>query len=248
MLVLGSLAAVSVGVAQEEAPGPVVRLTTIEINPAHVQKWRGGLRALAEGARNAELPPAEFGWWAVHDGHRTTIVSLRQRDAVIAGRPMMQRIRESNAEAAAKVQEAFSGTESRVIRDEIWTEVTDLSYDAPGEIEFGGSVSVDMWVAPGKGQEFQEAVKALNKLRADAGYPYDVNVYRVMVGEPRFVAVTFFDTREAFYGANGLGRLAQAKNVEGIGQAFGTMLGTLSRYENRPAMRYGEAASYPPAP
>jgi hypothetical protein len=251
--VLGALACTallaSVGLAQD-TPAPAFTMTTLEHTPSTMGAWRNAEAQVVEALKAANIPAAEVGWWAYVKDNKTMIVRPRSRDALFGGggQGSMARLRAAAPEKAAEIQKAFEGTQLRVVSSEVFVQSADLSYasgmDAGTQ---GGAQVVDVVVAPGQGAAFNEAIQAINKVRADLKYPYNVQVYRVRIGEPRTMVVTFFDSAENFFGKNSLDRLAAGNSAAqaALGAAFGALINTVSSWDSK-LTNYAAAMSYPP--
>ncbi len=245
----GTVLFATAAVAQDAPPPPIFQVTTLELAPATMTKWLGGLRAQAAAAKTVGLPPAEFGWWTYTEGNRVIIVIPRERDAVIAGRPTMARIREANAKLADEIAAAFEGATVRLVSQELTVHAPNLSYTPATQYEPGAAEILDAWIAPGQGQAFNEAIREFNEVRTKMGYPYSVELYRVRLGETRTRLVTFIDSRENFYGKNSVGRLMAGKaDVQAAWQAaIAKVLPTVTRWEST-SVDYTADLSYPPMP
>ena len=73
---------------------------------------------------------------------------------------------------------------------------------------------------PGQGAAMDSSRKAFVEFRKKIGYPYSVLALRVAIGEPRFLFVTLYDSREAFFGTNALMQVVQRANAEAEWQAL----------------------------
>lgn len=150
---LAALASLSLlgtmAVAQEAAPPPIFQMTTLEVNPSTLQQYMAGLAKQAAAAKAVGLPAAELGWWTYQEGNRIVTVVPRQRDAVLAPRPVAVRIRDANPALADEITAAFEGVQARVFSQELWVHAPNLSYDATTTIEPGGAQVIDVIIAPG---------------------------------------------------------------------------------------------------
>lgn len=208
----GSALIATLAVAQEPAapPPPVFQVTTLELTPATMAAFRNARAKVAEAAKALNLPVEQFGWWDYNDGNRTMIVSPRNRDNVLQGLGNARaRIREANPEADKEITAMMEGTQVRVLSQELIMAQPNRTYEPATQPEVGGVSISDIRIAPGQGQAFNEALAAMNKVRADIKYPYPMRAFNVRFGESRTVLATFFDTREAYYGKNQMGRLLE---------------------------------------
>ncbi len=251
--VLGALACtallVSTGTAQD-TPAPAFTLTTLEHTPSTMGAWRNAEAQMVEALKAANIPAAEVGWWAYVKDNKTMIVRPRSRDALFGagGQGSMARLRAVAPEKVEALQKAFQGTQLRVVSSEVFTQSTNLTYASGMDLGTqGGAQVVDVMIAPGQAAAFNEAMQAVNKVRADLKYPYNVQVYRVRLGVPRAMVVTFFDSAENFFGKNSLDKLA-AGNSEAraaLDAAFTALIKTVSGWDSQ-ITTYAAAMSYPP--
>lgn len=239
----------TVAVAQEASPPPIFQMTTWELAPSTTGQFMAGLAKQASAARTVGLPAAEVGWWTYSEGNRIIVVAPRQRDAVLANPQTMARIREANAALAEEVTAAFGGVQTRMLSQELLIHAPNLSYDPAAQITPGGAQLIDVIIAPGQGRAFNEAIQALNQVRADVGSPYSMQVFRVRLGQTRTVLVTFYDTQEAFHGANSMPRLMAGKPAAQAAWQAGIekIMASTTSYTFT-MMNYAAAQSYPPVP
>jgi hypothetical protein len=252
--VLGALAGAAVSFslasAQDAPPPPVYQMTTLELEPGTMMAWRDGLRKQAAAAKAHNLPAAEVGWWAMNDNNRTIIVRQASRDQLFSNPQVMQKIRAVDSAGAAGIAAAFQGGRVVKMTTEILQHALDLSYQPATPLpadQFGGMVILDVDVAPGQGEAFNEAIRGLNKAMADLKYPYARNLYRVRMGEGRTQIYTFIDNRENYYGKNSVQRLMEANPAAAgaLRTAYEAMLKTVSHMESGWA-GYARDLSYPP--
>ena len=253
--ILGALAGAALVVpvvsAQDAPPPPVFQITTLELEPGSMMAWRDGLRKQAAAAKAANLPANEVGWWAMNDQNRTMIVRPHSRDELFSNPQVMQKIRAADSAAAAGIAAAFQSGRVSGMMTEIIQLAPDLSYQPATPMpndQFGGVIILDIKIAPGQGQAFNQAVQALNKAWADLKYPYARNLYRVRMGEGRTQIYTFIDNRENYYGKNSVQRLMDANPAaaEALRTAYQAMLKTVTSLESGWA-GYARDLSYPPA-
>jgi len=246
--VLACAAVVSTAHAQD-APNPVFQVLTLEHTPATMSAWRSAMAKEVAALKAANIPASEVGWWAYTRDNKTILVRPRSRDALFpGGGGGMGRLRQVDSAKAAEVGAAFQGSQVRLTSNEIIEHAPNLSYTPSVEPKSIGGVNViDIMIAPGQGQAFNEAVRALNEIRKTIDYPYSVQVYRVRMGEPRTVIVTFYDTREAYFGRNSMDTLLERRTMqqEQFQKAIGTILSAVSGWQSWLG-GYAENMSYPP--
>lgn len=235
--------------AQDAPPPPVFQVTTLELSPSTLVKFRNGLQKQAEAAKAVNLPAGEVGWWTYSEGNRLIIVAPRPRDNLLVNPMTRARIREANPALDQGITDAYAGAQARLASQELIVHAPNLSRDGSAGIEPMGAQVAHIMIAPGQGQVFNEAIQAMNKVRADIGYPYSVQLYRVRFGETRTMIVTFFDSREAFVGRNSIQRLLEGKpEAQAAWQAaIDKVLSATASYRFE-LVDYAPALSYPPMP
>jgi len=252
-IVLGALVMAvpsTVASAQDaNTPPPVMQITTLELAPATMVAWRNGLRKMAAAAKAANLPAAEVGWWSLNEGNRTMIIRPRARDELFSNTQLRQKIAKANPEADKEIAAAFEGTQILGITNEILQGSPNLAYRPAQRLEGapGGTVTVDYTILPGQGRAFNEAIQAMNKALAQINYPYERIVVRVRMGEARTQLITFFDTRENYFGKNSIFRLSDGNQAarDGLTAARQALLKTVGSM-HMSISGYSASQSYPP--
>jgi hypothetical protein len=150
---------------------------------------------------------------------------------------------------AYRAWQATLGGGSRMVRSEIWVEIPDHTYEPASPPKATGVSSASVTVAPGKAAAFDSARRDFVKFRQKVGYPYRVAAYRVVIGVPRMVYVTFYDSREKFFGPNTLTALAEKANASEEWRALGARLTAAMGMEwNTTLWSYNAGMSYVPTP
>ena len=99
----------------------------------------------------------------------------------------------------------------------------------------------------GKVAAFDTARRDFVKFRQKVGYPYPVRAYRVVIGEPRIVFVTSFDSREAFFGSHRFAAFVEKAGAQAEWHALQARLGgTMGLEWEVKLWNFNEAASYLP--
>jgi hypothetical protein len=157
-------------------------------------------------------------------------------------------IQAANPEAFRQWQ-ASQPQGSAVLRTEIWVEVPDQHY-IPATVPEAGGISVaEVRTVPGKGATYDSVRRDLVKFRQKIGYPYPVYAFRVVLGEPRMVYVTGYDSRDKFFGANTLAALVEKAGAGAEWQALGgRLLASMDREWKTTLWAYARDLSYLPKP
>ena len=247
-VVLGGLALLAPEISAQQAPAPrYYRVTEWESPPGEMGAFRtsrfGGLSKMAKDAK----APASAGF-RVYTAENRTIIA-RQVDPKDLFSNANAAIQAAAPDAFRQWQAGLVGGGSTVVRSEIWVEVPEHSYDPANAPEYTGISSSDVRVAAGKGAAADSARRDFVKFRQKIGYPYRVAAFRVAIGEARMVYVTFYDSREKFFGPNALATLAEKANATAEWQALGARLvGTMGMEWNSKLWGYNAGISYVPTP
>jgi len=138
---------------------------------------------------------------------------------------------------------------SEQLRNEIWVAVPDWSYAPATPPAVTGLSVASVKIPPGKAAAFDTVRKDFVRFRQKIAYPYPVRAFRVVLGEPRIVFVTSFDSRSAFFGANALMAIVEKAGAQSDWQALQARLsGTMSAEWDVKLWNYNEAVSYIPQP
>jgi hypothetical protein len=190
--------------------------------PAFASTLQGITAAAREGGIQG------VSWHGYRDGGRFALVFPIANMAVLDDADRFNKAFRGTAGQAAWTENiAKLNATPYSLQSEVLERVASLGY-RPAQLgeENGIRISRTMVIA-GAGQDYEALITDVNAIRARVNYPYRVDVYRTVVGEARrYLAVTFYDSREAFHGANSMGRLLGA-NAEA--QAAWTALGDRNR-------------------
>jgi hypothetical protein len=123
----------------------------------------------------------------------------------------------------------------------------DWSYEPANAPTPTGISSSTVQIPPGMGATFDTARREFVKFRQKVGYPYPVRAYRVVIGEPRIVFVTSFDSREAFFGKNTFAAFVEKAGAQAEWQALVARLGgTMGMEWDTKLWTYNPTLSYTP--
>ncbi len=248
LVVLGSLAVLSAEAgAQQAAPAPrYYRVVEWESPPGEMGAFRtsrfGGLAKMAKDAK----APASVGF-RIYTAENRTIIARQVDPKDLFSNPNAPL--QAAAPDAYRQWQAGLGGGSTVVRSEIWVEVPEHSYDPANAPDYTGISVADVTVAAGKGAAADSARRDFVKFRQKIGYPYRVAAFRVVLGEVRTVYVTFFDSRDKFFGANQLATLVEKAGAGAEWQALAARLtGTMGMDWTSTLWNYNAGMSYVPTP
>lgn len=226
--------------AQDAPPPPTWRVVEWRSGPTEAGAWRAGMADLVKMAQETKAP---VGFLTYSSENRTVIARRVARDAVLAN--PSQHIMDARPDAFQKWIAGRPPAEQ--LRNEIWVEVPEWTY-VPANAPTTTGISVaSVQIVPGKAAAFDTARRDFVKFRQKVGYPYTVRAFRVVLGEPRIVFVTAFDTREAFFGANRFQGLVEKAGAQAEWQALIPRLGAGMGLEwNVNLWDYAPASSYTP--
>jgi hypothetical protein len=135
---------------------------------------------------------------------------------------------------------------------QIWVAIPEWTYEPATPLPPAAVTAIavsTVQIASGATAAFDAARKDFVKLRQKVGYPYRVAAFRVVLGEPRIVFVTPFDSRAAFYGANAFMALVEKAGAQSEWQALQTRLSANMGTEwDSKVWNYNAAVSYLPQP
>ena len=216
LLLASSTLASTASAQQPQTPPPQIwRVIETQIAPAQLRAYRQGTEGLVKVAEAAKAPSSRR-WYTYTTENRQLTARPVVRDSLLVNANAA--IREAQPDMFAKWMAGLAPatvTQATQLRNEIWIEVPDWSYTAPNAPNPGTGISVaEVRIAPGQNAAFDSVRKDLAAFRKKVGYPYNVLALRVAIGEPRIVFVTFYDTREAFYGANSMAKVVEKANAQ----------------------------------
>jgi hypothetical protein len=226
--------------AQESSErGDLWRVRVFDVAPAHVIQWANGVQKIAQAASESNLEQ-QWGWtvWADFPQY---YVSNPVPNMAAFDDPGAWNRQFEGTDGQATLQEAMQdlqGLDAKVISDEIYEYEAGWSY-TPEQPAFdgtpGGADLSEFYIAPGKSEEFQSIVGEAIAMLEKIGYPYTMSGYRVIMGEgQKTVFVTFWDTREAYYGENSQDRLLEQHGMTQAWQELvARFLDTISNAKSR---------------
>ena len=226
--------------AQNAPEPPVYRIVEWRTAPADAGTFRAGLVDLVKLSQETKSPNA----FSVYTAENLTVVARPvQRDAILAS--SVQHIQTAKPDAWQKWVAARPRAEQ--VRNEIWVAAPEWTYEPASPVTATGVSSSSVKIPPGMGATFDTVRKDLVKFRQKVGYPYPVRAYRVVVGEPRIVFVTHFDSREAFFGKNTFNNFVEKAGAQSEWQALIARLGATMGLEwDVKLWNHNAAASYMP--
>lgn len=218
------------GAAQEGSErGQLFWVETIEVQPSDAMGYEAVVAKVVKAAGEAGLS-TDYKWAFWRDLYTYTLVfpisnfaywdDPNQWERQFEGTPGEQALEDAFAE--------FSTLNARTVSSEVIEEVADWSYAPAAAVadELNLAHVDELWIKPGKQQEFGELIEEFGAFFGEVGYRYPVDGHRVHFGDTgRAIFVTFYDSKEAYYGANSLDRLIAEK---GAGEKWGDLLERLS--------------------
>jgi hypothetical protein len=229
--------------AQNTPPPQAHRVVEWRTAPTESGAWRAGMAELVKMAQASKSPVPFF---VFSSENRTVVARPVARDAILAN--PNQHIMDAQPDAFRTWIAGRPQTQQQV-RNEIWVEAPDWTY-LPANLPATTGISAShVQIAPGKGAAFDTARRDFVKFRQKVGYPYPVRAYRVVIGEPRIVFVTSFDSREAFFGTHRFAAYVEKAGAQAEWDALAARLGgTMGMEWDVRLWNFNAAASYTPQP
>lgn len=241
--------------AQEEG-GELLQLVAWDIDPADAGKWVQGIQKIVEAAKQANLP-ADYGWffWQEDIFRYRLVYPVTNMAYFDDPQQWIRQFAETPGqatltEAFQQLNEVAATTKSDMVTEHMaaWSRETDLAMSTLPHAHVD-----EVWVKGGMEEKFDAIMKEFIVLLDEIGYVYPVTSYRPRLGGTgEHYIVTFFDTRENFYGKNNLDRLVEQKGMsEKWGEMFSRFTGLITNAHHfdsdyQPGMSYSpeeEAAS-----
>jgi hypothetical protein len=246
LVMLATAVAVSPTQAQQQAPPQAWRVVVTQVLPSQIGAYRQnttGLVKVAQAAKSARP------WFTYTTQNRFLVARPVRRDSIMANPNAA--IRQAQPDLFQKWMESTtpaSVTEAEQLQNEVWVEIPDWTYTAPNAPSTVGGISITEFRGiPGQGAAMDSSRKAFVEFRKKIGYPYTVLALRVAIGEPRFLFVTLYDSREAFFGTNAMNQVVQRANAEAEWQALiPRLIGPMAAEWNSSLWDYAAALSYSP--
>jgi hypothetical protein len=239
--------AFATGTAQAQQARELYSVSHYDIATGHAPSFVTHVESLAAAAQRVGAKGVS--WHAYRDGGRISLVFPLVSMATLDDTDRFPRAFRGTAGESAW-SEFSTGFQSLPwsMTSEVIERVPTLSY-APAKAVEESVVRVSTTlVAPGRAQEYEAFIRDINALRAQIDYPYRVEIFRPVVGESRrYIAVTFYDSREAFHGANTMGRLVAANpQAQAVWSGFGERNRALSLRNTYSDMNIVRTMSYAP--
>jgi hypothetical protein len=234
--------------AQEEG-GQLWDVQVMSVQPADMMEFMataGRVKAAAEAANLG----AEYGWYLWVRGFDVAIASMAPNMATFDDPEAWMRAFQGTP-GEAMVQEAMNKFMTQISiqsgEREALQEVPAWSYEpaTPAFETPSFAYRHDFWIAPGKGDAFDQVARKIAAFsKANEGH-YPVTAYRTRFGDTgRVTFLVFVDNWADFYGENSMERKIQgtpsAQEWEGI---LGELFDCLSAYEGS-QMEYHAELSY----
>ena len=236
--------------------GDVVWVTSIRVQPGDVERFEASVKKIVQAAHEAALQE-EFGWGVWTDMFTYHIVGTEKSIAALDGNEERWMKQFEGTPGEATLMAAFKeldgipqenlGTEVSQVKPE-WSYRLDQMSQEPGFAEV-----CEYAIATGMEEKFDAVYKDYIAILKKLDHPYTHIGHRFIFGSPaRHVGVTFYDTKEAFFGKNDVERMAQDA---GMGEAWGKLIADFlptvtgvecSHGKHRPELSYrpeGETSS-----
>lgn len=246
LIMLATAVAVTPTEAQQQAPPQAWRVVVTQVLPSQIPAYRENITGLVKVAQAAKSARP---WFTYATQNRFLMARPVHRDSIMVNpNAEIRRAQPDMFQQWMQSTTPSSVTHSEQLQNEVWVEVPDWTYTAPNAPSTVGGVSVtDVRVVPGQGAAMDSSRKAFVEFRKKIGYPYTVLALRVAIGEPRFVFVTLYDTREAFFGTNAMMQVVQRANAQAEWQALIPRLTrTMAMEWNSSLWDYVTSLSYTP--
>jgi hypothetical protein len=204
--------------AQESAqPRVLFEILTWKVEPADAPAFEAAVRKIVAAATEAKLSRS-YGWFFYNELYDYTLVYPVKNMAYFDDPQQWERQFQGTPgeKMLGEAFQAFGDLRYRIVEHEVLEEVADWSYAPASPPAQAPWAHVDnFWVKPGKEQQFDALTKEFVQFVKENGYAYAVDGHRVHFGDQqKTVFVTFFDSKDAFYGRNGLDALVTRKKVQ----------------------------------
>jgi hypothetical protein len=239
--------AFATGTAQAQQARELYAVNHYDIAIGQAPAFVTQVEALAAAAQR--VGATGLSWHGYRDGGRISLVFPLVSMATLDDTDRFPRAFRGTAHESAWTEfvTAFQGLPWSMT-SEVIERVPTLSY-APARAGEESVVRISSTlVAPGRAQEYEAFIREVNAVRAQVGYPYRVEIFRPVVGEARrYIAVTFYDSREAYHGANSMGRLvAPDPQAQAVWNGFGERNRALGLRNTYSDMNIVRTMSYAP--
>lgn len=227
--------------ATQATPPQAYRVVEFRTAPTDAPAFRNGYTDLVKMYQEAK---STTGFGVYSSENRTVVARPVQRDAILAN--PNQHIMTAQPDAWQKWLAGRPRSEQ--VRNEIWIAAPEWSYEPANAPTSTGISASSVQIPPGMGAAFDTVRRDFVKFRQKVGYPYPVRAFRVVIGEPRIVFVTNFDSREAFYGKNTFATFVEKAGAQAEWQALQARLGgTMGMEWDTKLWTYNANLSYTPA-
>ncbi len=204
--------------AQDEGGGELVHLIKWEVNPADAAKWTEGIQKIVAAAKQAQLSN-DYSWSFYQENifeYRLVypiknmayfddeMAWMRQFEGTPGQAPLMAAFQQLNATAATTVSNLVTQS------------VPGWGYETGMDMANLPVAHVDeIWLKPGVEEQYDALMKEFMAFVKEMGYPYPMMGFRPRIGGTgEHHIVTWFDSRENFYGENNLDRMIEAKGAQ----------------------------------
>jgi hypothetical protein len=246
---IGFVLVLAGGAAEAQQARELYQVNHYDLTIADAPAFVSIMQAIASAAQQANA--RDVSWYAYRDGNRIALSFPIANMAVLDDTDRFNRAFRGTAGQGAWTESiAAMNTLPYDITTEVLERLPALSYAPARPVEESViRVSVTT-VAAGKGQDYEALIRDANAVRAQVGYPYRTEIFRTVIGEGRrYIAVTFYDSREAYAGANALSRLLSANaEAQATWSALGVRNRALSVRNTYHDMNIARGMTYTPNP
>jgi hypothetical protein len=239
--------ACAAGTAQAQQARELYSVSHYDVPNAHAPTFVAQVEALTAAAQ--QIGARGISWNGYRDGSRISMFFPISNMAMLDDMDLFPRAFRGTAGESAWTQFAnwFNATPWSVT-SEVIERVPTLSY-APARIGEESVIRVTiLHIGPGHMQEFEAFLREINAVRTQVGYPYRVEIFHTIVGEARrILAVTYYDSRETYHGANSMARLLAANpQAQATWSTFGERTRALTLGNTYSEMNIVRTMSYTP--
>jgi len=191
--------------------GQLLEIQVMAVHPSDVAAFESAIGGVAATSEAAGLDGA-FGWQTWTDVFEYTVVSFHDNfsDFDDPGAWMRQFTGTDQEAAVQAAMEGFERLNVRSLSRDVIEAESEWSYTPDVVIEqASGAEIIEVWIAPGKFEDFEEVTERAVAFYEQVGYPYRFTGYSTHFGDTsRMAFVTFFDDMSAYVGDNRIEALA----------------------------------------
>lgn len=201
----------------QEPSGVLIQVVALEINPADVAKWTDGVQKIVAAAKQAKLAQ-NYAWsfWQENIFRYRLVYPVANMAYFDDPLQWMRQFQGTPGQATLTAAfEQLNAVQARTVSDMVLQHMPAWSRETALPMANLPYAHVDeFWLKGGTEQQIDALMKDLVAFLSELGYVYPAHGYRPRLGGTgEHLIVTFFDSRENFYGKNDLERLIQTKKA-----------------------------------